>query len=88
MSLTSNSTDNPLIAFSQNLAEIVANVGNSIVAVNGQRFPCSGIYWREGLIVTSDENIKRTEGITITLPDGETAPVTPLIASANSKSVI
>ena len=78
MSSTSDSTNNPLIAFSQNLAEIVANVGNCVVAVNGQRFPCSGIHWREGLIVTSDENIKRTEGITITLPDGETAPVTLL----------
>ena len=67
-----------LIAFSESLAQIVASVGNSIVAVNGQRFPCSGICWREGLIVTSDENIKRTEGITITLPNGETMPVTLL----------
>ena len=67
-----------LIAFSESLAQIVASVGNSIVAINGQRFPCSGICWREGLIVTSDENIKRTENITITLPDGETAPVTLL----------
>ena len=78
MSLTSDSSDNILLAFSQHLADIVEKVGNSIVAINGQRFPCSGIYWREGLIVTSDENIKRTEGITITLPDGKTFPVTLL----------
>ena len=76
MSLTSDSNTNTLIAFSESMAQIVANVGNSIVAFNGQRFPCSGICWREGLIVTSDENIKRTEGITITLPNGEIAPVT------------
>lgn len=78
MSSTSDSNSNPLVAFSQNLANIVANVGNSIVAVNGQRFPCSGIYWREGLIVTSEENIKHDEGVTITLFNGETSPVTLL----------
>ena len=78
MSSTLDSNTNHLIAFSESLAQIAANVGNSIVAINGQRFPCSGICWREGLIVTSDENIKRTEGITITLPNGETAPVTLL----------
>jgi S1-C subfamily serine protease len=71
-------SSNSLIDFSQNIADIVANVGQSIVAINGQRFPCSGIYWRENLIVTSDENIKRTENITITLPDGETSHVTLL----------
>jgi S1-C subfamily serine protease len=71
-------SSNSLIDFSQNIADIVANVGKSIVAINGQRFPCSGIYWGEDLIVTSDENIKRTENITITLPNGETSPVTLL----------
>ena len=76
MSSTSNSNSNSLIAFSQNLADIVEAVGKSIVAINGQRFPCSGIYWREGMIVTSDENIKHETGVTITLPDGETSPVT------------
>ncbi|VEP12814.1 Trypsin-like serine protease with C-terminal PDZ domain [Hyella patelloides LEGE 07179] len=78
MSSTSDSNSNPLIAFSQNLAEIAENVGNSLVAINGQRFPCSGIYWHEGLIVTSEENIKRSEGVTVILPDGETSPVTLL----------
>ena len=76
MSSTSSSNSNPLIAFSQNLADIVETVGKSIVAINGQRFRCSGIYWREGIIVTSDENIKRETEVTITLPDGETSPVT------------
>lgn len=88
MSSTSNSNTNSLIAFSESLAQIVADVGNSIVAVNGQRFPCSGIYWREGLIVTSDENIKRTENITITLPDGETAPVTLLGRDSGTDTAI
>lgn len=76
MSSASNSNNNSLIAFSQHLADIVETVGNSIVAIDGQRFPCSGIYWREGMIVTSSENIKRETGVTVTLPNGETAPVT------------
>ena len=82
------SSTSPLITFSESLAEIAANVGKSIVAVNGQRFPCSGIYWREGLIVTSDENIKRTEGITITLPNGETSPVTLLGRDSSTDTAI
>ncbi|WP_036483749.1 S1C family serine protease [Myxosarcina sp. GI1] len=77
MSSATNSNTNPLIAFSQNLAEIVETVGNSVVAIGEQRFPCSGIYWREGIIVTSEENIKR-EKVKITLPNGETSPVTLL----------
>jgi S1-C subfamily serine protease len=77
MSSESNLT-NPLIAFSEKSAEIVANVGNSLVAINRQRFSCSGIYWRDGLIVTSEESLKRTEEITITLPNGEITPVTLL----------
>ena len=76
MSSTSQSHSNSLIAFSENLANIVELVGQSLVAINGQRFPCSGIYWREGMIVTSDENIKRETGVTITLPDGEISPIT------------
>jgi S1-C subfamily serine protease len=75
MSSPSNST---LITFSQNLAEIVENVGNSVVAISGQRFSCSGIYWREGIIITSEENIKRAQGVTVTLPNGETSLITLL----------
>jgi S1-C subfamily serine protease len=71
-------SSNSLIDFSQNIADIVENVGKSIVAINGQKFPCSGIYWREGIIVTSEENIKRTQNITAILPNGETTPVTLL----------
>ena len=84
MSSTASFDRNPLIAFSEQSAEIVANVGKSIVAINGQRFDCSGIYWREGLIVTSAESLKRTEGITITFADGETAPVTLLGKDAST----
>lgn len=70
--------NNFLLTFSQNLADIVSSVGNSVVAISGQRFSCSGIYWREGIIVTSEENIRRSPEITVTLPNGETTPVTLL----------
>ncbi len=78
MTSTSNSNGNSLIAFSQHLADIVEAVGQSVVAINGRRFSCSGIYWREGIIVTSEENIKGETGVTITLPNRETSPVTLL----------
>ena len=78
MTSASDSINNSLVAFSDSLADIAENVGNSVVAIEGQRFPCSGIYWREGIIITSEENIKRSEGISVILPDGETTPVTLL----------
>jgi S1-C subfamily serine protease len=74
MSLTP--TDNPLVSLSNNLAEIVDRVGKSIVTVNARRIPSSGIHWRSGIIVTSDETIRREDDITVTLPDGRTVPVT------------
>ena len=84
MTSTTNFDRNPLIAFSEQSAEIVANVGKSIVAINGQRFPCSGIYWRDSLIVTSAESLKRTKDITITLADNKTVPVTLLGKDAST----
>lgn len=86
MSSTSNSDNNSLIAFSQNIADIVEVVGKSVVAIEGQRFSCSGIYWRKGIIVTSAENIKRAKGVKITLPDGETASAN-LLGSDRSTDV-
>ena len=86
MSSTSDSNNNSLIALSQNVAEIIETVGKSIVAIQGQRFSCSGIYWQEGIIITSAENIKRPKDVTITLPDGETALV-KLLGSDRSRDV-
>ena len=74
----SNSTNYSLIDFSQNLAEIVKTVGKSVVAINGKHFSCSGVCWREGIIVTSNESIKHPEKATIAYSNGETVPVTLL----------
>ena len=84
MTSTSDS-QGTLTSFSQNLADIVERVGKSIVALNGRRFSCSGIYWREGIIVTSAEHIKQGD-TTVTLPNRDTAPVT-LLGSDRSTDV-
>ncbi|MGF1480242.1 MAG: S1C family serine protease [Cyanophyceae cyanobacterium] len=70
------STDNLLSALSKSIADTVQTVGQSVVAVHGSRRSSSGIHWQPGIIVTSDEMIKREEAMTVTLPSGQTVPVT------------
>ncbi|BAT55843.1 hypothetical protein NOS3756_48370 [Nostoc sp. NIES-3756] len=66
-----------LLALSNSLADTVEQAGNSVVAVNaGTRVSPSGIYWRDGIIITSDESLPRYEEITITLSPGQSLPVT------------
>ncbi|MBD2775666.1 S1C family serine protease [Iningainema tapete] len=68
-----------LLDLSNNLAETVEQVGSAVVAVNtGKRFSPSGIHWRNGIIVTSDESLRRHEEITVTLAEQRTVPVTLL----------
>jgi S1-C subfamily serine protease len=70
---------NALLALSNNLAETVEQAGGAVVAVNsGRRFSPSGIHWRHGIIVTSDESLPRHEEITITLSNHRIVPVTLL----------
>jgi S1-C subfamily serine protease len=60
-----------------NLAEVVEQAAPCVVAVGARsRLTSSGIHWRSGLIITADETIKRTQEITITLPDRQTVPAT------------
>ena len=75
MTLISTS-ESPLQALSKNLAEIAAQVGRSVVAVQGRRFSSSGVAWREGVIVTSSESLKSEDNLIVTLPDNRTVPVT------------
>jgi S1-C subfamily serine protease len=66
-----------LLALSNNLAEIVEQTGNAVVAVNaGKRVSPSGIHWRQGIVVTSDESLQSYEDITVTIADGSNVPVT------------
>jgi S1-C subfamily serine protease len=66
----------PLLALSNNLADIVEKVGHSVVTVNGTRISSSGIHWRQGIIVTAEETLRRTEDLTVTLPDNRTVAAT------------
>lgn len=65
-----------LLALSNNLADIVEKVGHSVVTVNGTRISSSGIHWRQGIIVTAEETLRRTEDLTVTLPDNRTVAAT------------
>jgi S1-C subfamily serine protease len=68
-----------LLEFSNNLAEIVDRVGGAVVGIKtDRRFAPSGIQWRKGIIVTSDESLQTHEGISIVVADGRTLPVTLL----------
>ncbi|ARV63253.1 LuxR family transcriptional regulator [Nostocales cyanobacterium HT-58-2] len=67
---------NALVALSNNLADTVEQVGDAVVAVNaGTRISPSGIHWRDGIIVTSDESLQRYDEITVTLSNGTNVPV-------------
>ena len=63
-----------LLAFSDDVAELVERAASSIVAVHGGgRWPSSGIHWRSGVIVTAEEVLERDENIKLTLPGGRVA---------------
>jgi S1-C subfamily serine protease len=63
--------ENPLIAFSDHAARLVATVAGATVAVHaGGRARSSGIHWRSGVIVTAEEVLDADDDIRVTLPDG------------------
>lgn len=65
-------TKNTLQALSQDLAEVVEQIGQSVVAVNARRYgSSSGVYWRNDAIVTAAHAIRRTEDISVILPSGQ-----------------
>lgn len=73
----SSHTPGPLQALSEALAEAVERSARAVVAVHARpRLPSSGVHWRDGIIVTTDGTVRRTEGITVTLPDGNSVDAT------------
>lgn len=61
---------NPLREFSDSLADLVAEAGQSVVALNARRRrSASGILWRPDIVVTADHALGRDEEVTIALPD-------------------
>src|SRR5205807_10536882 len=65
-----------LQSLSTELADAVESAGRAVVAIHARRrIPASGVQWRPGVIVATHHTINRDEHITVTLPDGTTAPV-------------
>jgi S1-C subfamily serine protease len=66
-----------LAALSEALASAVEDAAQSVVAVHARpRIPSSGVHWRDGLIVTTDGTVRRSDGITVTLPGGRSVDAT------------
>jgi serine protease DegQ len=58
--------------FSDELASAAAQAGQSVVTVFARRrIPSSGIYWREGVVVTAEHAIRREDEIKVLLADGK-----------------
>ena len=70
-------SNNPLVAFSDQAAQVVERAAASVVAVHGAgRRASSGIHWRSGIIVTAEEVLERDDGIKITLAGGRIVDAT------------
>lgn len=69
--MSDSASTNSLISFSEQLTAIVAQAGQTVVAVHARhRFDSSGVHWAPGVIVTADHALRRDEDIAITAPDG------------------
>jgi len=65
------------LQLSNELAALVANAAQSVVAVHGGgRRPSSGIIWQPGIVVTAEETIARDADLALTLPGGNQVPAT------------
>jgi S1-C subfamily serine protease len=66
-----------IAALSDQLADVVASAGASLVAVHARpRLPSTGVHWKDGAVVTTEGTIRQEEDITVTLPDGRRIPAT------------
>lgn len=57
---------------SQDLSDLITQTSRSVVSVRGRRSAGTGIYWKQGLIVTSCEALQAGDSLKIGLPDGQT----------------
>src|SRR5436305_7684128 len=68
---------NTLNALSHDLAHVVEQVSPSVVAVNARRhLSSSGVYWRDGIIVTAAHTIRRTDEISVILANSQSVVTT------------
>ena len=68
---------NMLNALSHDLAHVVEQVSPFVVAVNARRhLSSSGVYWRDGIIVTAAHTIRRTDEISVILANSQSVVTT------------
>jgi len=68
---------NTLNALSDDLAHVVEQVSPSVVAANARRhLSSSGVYWRDGIIVTAAHTIRRTDEISVILANSQSVVTT------------
>lgn len=61
-----------LAKFSEQISAAAAQAGASVVTVHARRrIPSSGIYWRDGVVVTVDHAIQYEQGITVSSSGGK-----------------
>jgi S1-C subfamily serine protease len=73
----SSNSQGLLQALSDALAEAVERSARAVVTVHARpRLPSSGVHGRDGFVVTADGTIRRTDWITVTLPDGKSVSAT------------
>jgi S1-C subfamily serine protease len=66
-----------LVEISDQLADAVSTAAASVVAVHARpRLASTGVHWRDGVIVTTDATVKRSDDISITLPNGQRVAAT------------
>src|SRR5258706_1672097 len=89
MSTKSEGSTSTLSELSSQLAAAVETAGNSVVAIQARRrIPSSGIVWRDGVVVSASNTVRREDEIPVVLPNGESTvatvagrdPATDLIA--------
>ena len=69
--MSNSGLNSSLSAFSDQLASIVAQAGQSVAAVHARhRFDSSGVHWTPGIIVTADHALRRDEDIAVTSASG------------------
>jgi len=82
-SISENHT--PLETVSRDFADAVARVAPVVLAINARRhLSSSGVYWRQGVVVTAAHTVRRTENISVVTPRGETLPATLAGADAGT----
>ncbi|HVQ16254.1 MAG TPA: serine protease, partial [Vicinamibacterales bacterium] len=59
-----------LASVSNQLADIVADVSNSVVQVHGRRRPASGVVYADGVVVTTASVLGRGDSFTVRQGDG------------------